>query len=160
MARSCFGLVRQSVRIEPAALDAEAVGAEDVRVQAVADDHRRGFVEGARLADCEIEEADIGLRMAAGLGGRDETDVVRQARALDAAMLDGLDAVGAAEALDLEEVLAHLTALELAPQVDVDILVVGEQGVGYRREPEFRKRAREGQTLGGAEVEQGVVEVE
>ncbi len=86
--------VGQAARIEPDAVDAEAVRAKDVGVQAVAHDHRIGLGEGARHLAGVFEEAGVRLGEAAGFGRRDERQRRGQARTGDAPVLDRVRAVG------------------------------------------------------------------
>ena len=86
--------VRHAVRIEPAAVDAVAVGAEDVGVQAVADDDRAVLAACAGHVGRILEEAYVRLGVAAGFRGGNEGNVVAQAGCRDAPVLDGFDAIG------------------------------------------------------------------
>ena len=98
-----------AIRVEPAAVDAVAVGAEDVGVQAVADDDGRILAKCARHVGGVFEEAHVRLGVAARFGGGDEGNVVAQAGGGDAAVLDGLDAVGDdAHFADARQRFAHL----------------------------------------------------
>lgn len=97
-----------AIRIEPAAVDAVAVGAEDVGVQAVADDDGAVLAEGAGHLGRILEKAHIRLGMAARFGGGDEGNVAAQAGGGDAAVLDGFDAIGDdAHFADTRERFAH-----------------------------------------------------
>ena len=199
--------IGHAVRVEPATGYAVAVGAEDVGVQAVADDDRCFLAECARHVGGVFEEAHVRLGVAACFGGGDEGNVVAQAGGGDAAVLDGLDAVGddahfadarqrfahlpgaidehdrirqrfqiqtagqfrvdgdavqrkrLAEALHLQEILAHGTRLETFPQVDVDRLVLGEQRVDAVAQAQFVHGVQERAFFGRPEIEQGIVQV-
>nr|GEU28267.1 hypothetical protein [Tanacetum cinerariifolium] len=86
--------VGQPVRVEPAAVDAVAVGAQDVGVEPVADDD--GFAPVERLCHVGgvLEKAHVGFRIAAGFRRGHERNRILQAGAGNAQVLDVLDAIG------------------------------------------------------------------
>jgi len=139
-------------------------GGDEGDVVAQAGGGDAAVLDGFDAVGDDAHFADARQRFAHLLGAIDEHDRVRQRVQIQTAgqvRVDG-DAVQRkrlAEALHLQEVLAHGAHFETFPQLDVDRLVLGEQAVDAIAQAQFVHGVQERAFFGRPEIEQGIVQV-
>ena len=139
-------------------------GGDEGDVVAQAGGGDAAVLDGFDAVGDDAHFADTRQRFAHLLGAIDEYDRIRQRFQIQTAgqvRVDG-DAVQRkrlAEALHLQEVLAHGAHFETFPQLDVDRLVLGEQAVDVIAQAQFVHGVQERAFFGRPEIEQGIVQV-